>query len=104
MANRAEDYLIDSFQLKTPPGASYVADRRSCSYFTDGSNIYQAGSGTRVIRINLTGDSWLDPSTVRLHFRLANTDSNSLHHLRTIGGPWSFFFPKGEVFSRRHAS
>ena len=91
MANRAEDYLIDSFQFKIPPGASYVADRKSCSYFTAGSNIYQAGSGTRVIRINLTGDGWLDPSTVRLHFRLTNTDSSNLHNLRTIGGPWSFF-------------
>ena len=91
MANRAEDYLADSFQFKIPPGASYVTDRRSCSYFTAGSNLYQAGSGDRVIRINLTGDGWLDPSTVRLHFRLTNTDSNSLHNLRTIGGPWSFF-------------
>ena len=55
MANSAEDYLIDSFQFKIPPGASYVTDRRSCSYFTAGSSIYQAGSGTRVIRINLAG-------------------------------------------------
>ena len=93
MANSAEDYLIDSFQFKIPPGASYVTDRRS-SYLTAGSSIYQAGSGTRVIRINLTGDGWLDPSTVRLHFRLTNTDSNSLHqkkdNWRTLG-----FFPKG---------
>ena len=91
MASSAEDYLSDSFHFKNPHGASYVTDRRSCSYFTAGSNMYQAGSGTRAIKLNLTGDGWLDPNTVRLHFRLTNTDSNNLHHLRTIGGPWSFF-------------
>ena len=50
MAKSAEDYLIDSFQFKIPPGASYVTDRRSVSYFTAGSNIYQAGSSTTAIR------------------------------------------------------
>ena len=44
VANIAEDYLIESFQFKIPPGASYVADRRTVSYFTAGSNIYTAGS------------------------------------------------------------
>ena len=91
VANRAEGYLIVSFQFKIHPGASYVTDRRSCSFFTAGSNIYQAGSGTRVMRINVTGDGWLDPSTVRLHLKLTNNDSNQYHYLRTIGGPWSFF-------------
>ena len=67
IANSAEDLLIDSFQFKIPPGATYVTDRRSVSYFTSSSNTYQPGSGTRVIRLNITGDGWLDPSTVRLH-------------------------------------
>ena len=67
MANTAEDLLIDSFQFKIPPGASYVTDRRTISYFTAGSNIYQSGSGTKIIRINLTGDGWLDPTSIRLH-------------------------------------
>ena len=53
MANTAEYLLIDSFQLKIPPGASYVANRRTISYFTAGSNICQSGSCTKIIRINL---------------------------------------------------
>ncbi len=89
--NSAEDLLIDSFQFKVPPGASYVTDRRSVSYFTAGSNIYQSGSGTKIIRINITGDGWLDPSTVRLHYTLVNNSSVTNARLRTIGGPWSFF-------------
>ena len=38
MANTAEDLLVDSFQFKIPPGASYVTDRRTISYMTAGSN------------------------------------------------------------------
>jgi hypothetical protein len=91
MANTAEDLLIDSFQLKIPPGASYVTDRRAISYFTASSNIYQSGSGTKIIRINLTGDGWLDPSSIRLHYTLVNNDTGAGKFLRTVGGPWSFF-------------
>ena len=63
IASSAEDLLIDSFQIKILPGASCVTNRRSCSYFTAGSNIYQSGSGARgarVLRVNITGDGWLD--------------------------------------------
>ena len=91
MANSAEDYLIESFQFKIPPGASYVTDRRTVSYFTAGSNIYTSNGGTKVIRINLTGGGWLDPGSIRLHYTLVNTSTNATSNLRTIGGPWSFF-------------
>ena len=74
-ANTAEDLLIDSFQFKIPQGASYVTDRRTISYFTAGSNIYQSGAGTKIVRINLTGDGWLDPGSIRLHYTLVNNDT-----------------------------
>ena len=53
--------------------------------------MYTSNGGTQVIRINLTGDGWLDPGSVRLHYTLVNKDSTSTNNLRTIGGPWSFF-------------
>jgi hypothetical protein len=53
LANSTEDYLIDSFQFKIPPGASYVTDRRSVSFFCAGSSIYQSTSGAKVIRLAL---------------------------------------------------
>ena len=87
MANSAEDYLIESFQFKIPPGASYVTDRRTVSYFTAGSNIYTSNGGPQVIRINLTGDGWLDPGNIRLHYTLVNTDSTPTNNSRTISGP-----------------
>ena len=90
MANSAEDYLTDSFQFKIPPGASYVTDRRSVSYFTAGSNVYTSNSGAKVTRINLTSrDGLLDPGSTRLHYTLAKSDNASTSYLRTSGGPWS---------------
>jgi hypothetical protein len=91
MANSVEDYLIDGLSFKLNPGASYVSDRRSVSYFPAGSNIYQSGSGARVIRMNLTGEGWLDPSTVRLTYTLVNNESTEAKYLRVISGPWGFF-------------
>ena len=60
-------------------------------YFTAGSNIYQSGSGARVIRINLTGEGWLDPCAVRLSYTLVHNDGASNHVLCPLSGPWSFF-------------
>ena len=73
------------------PGASYVVDRRSVTYHPQGSNIYKVGAGTKLIRILLTGDNWLDPSTLRVMFNLNNDDSGLGKALRPIGGPWRFF-------------
>ena len=55
-------------------------------FFTAGSNVYSSGSGARVIRIMVTGDGWLDPSTVRLGFTLFNNDNNAAHMLRPLSG------------------
>ena len=89
MVNGVEDYLIEGLSFKLQPGASYVTDRRSVSYFPAGSNVYVAQTGTRVIRINLTGEGWLDPSTVRLMMTVRNT--NGARVLVPLSGGWSFF-------------
>ena len=89
MVNSVEDYLIEGLSFKLQPGASYVTDRRSVSFFPAGSNVYVAQTGTRVIRINLTGEGWLDPSTVRLLFTLRNNDGAKV--LIPLSGGWSFY-------------
>ena len=91
MANSVEDYLIDGLSFKLQPGASYVSDRRSVNFFAAGSNVYTSSSGARVIRINLTGDGWLDPQTVRVSYTLVNNDAAQNHVLRPITGGWGFF-------------
>jgi len=93
IAQSAEDHLIDALSFKLRPGASYITNRRSVTYFPQGGNDYSP-NGVRVIRLMLTGDSWLDPSTIRLMFDLNNTATTTGGNnplLRTIGGPWSFF-------------
>ncbi len=92
IANSIDDKLIDSLSFKAPPGASYVTDRRSVTYHPQGSNIYTTGAGTKLFRILLTGDSWLDPSTFRVMFDVRNTETtDATKKLRCLGSPWSFF-------------
>ena len=71
MANSVEDYLIDGLSFKLNPGASYVADRRRVSHFPSGSNIYQFGSGARVIRVNLTWGGLVRPFYGSSHLHIA---------------------------------
>ena len=66
MANGVEDKLIDGISFKMQPGASYVIERKSVTYRPQGSNVYTTTAGTKLIRILLTGDNWLDPSTLRI--------------------------------------
>jgi hypothetical protein len=93
IANGIEDKLIDGLSFRLNPGASYVTDRRSVTFHPQGSNIYTPGAGTKLIRIVLTGDSWLDPSTFRVMFNLVNEEALDAtpNMLRPIGGPWGFF-------------
>ena len=92
IANSVEDKLIDGLSFKMQPGASYVIDRKSVTYHPQGSNIYEPGAGTKLIRILLTGDNWLDPSTLRVMFSVNNREAaGSNRALRVMSGPWSFF-------------
>ena len=88
-AQSVEDYLIDGLSFKLRPGASYITNRRSVSYFPQGGNQYSP-NGVKVIRIMLTGDSWIDPSTIRVMFNLVN-DGTANQLLYPVSGPWCFF-------------
>ena len=90
VANSVEDRLVDGLSFQLQPGASYVTERKSVTYHPQGSNIYST-SGTKLIKLLLTGDQWLDPSTFRIMFDLQNNEtlaSNKL--LRPLGGPHTF--------------
>ena len=53
-----------------------------------GSNIYAPNQGTKVVKLFINGDGWLDPSTFKIQFDVRNLETQPL---RTISGPWSFF-------------
>ena len=62
--------LVGGLNYKLKPGASYVTSRRSVSYFAQGGNQYSPN--VKVMKFNLTGDQWMDPSTFRVMFQLNN--------------------------------
>ena len=70
-ANSVDDALIGGLSYKLKSGASYVTNRRSVSYFAQGGNQYSP-NGVKVMKFNLTGNDWLDPSTFRVMFQLNN--------------------------------
>ena len=76
-AQSVDDALIGGLSYKLKPGASYVTNRRSVSYFAQGGNGYKP-SGVRVMKFHLTGDQWMGPSTFRVAFQLNNLDYSSI--------------------------
>ncbi len=93
IANGVEDVLIQGLSYKLKHGSSYIQERKSSTYHPAGSNIHST-QGTKLIKISLTGDHFLDPSTFRIMFDLVNTDQTEgagLTEVRPVGGPWSFF-------------
>ena len=88
VANSVEDVLVDGLSFKLRPGASYINERKSVTYHPQGSNIYST-NGTKLIKILVSGDSWMDPSTFRTQYNLVNNDATLAHVLRPLGGPGS---------------
>eukprot|EP00972_Heterocapsa_arctica_P028210 4150799-Heterocapsa_arctica.AAC.1 len=75
-----EDSLVGPLSFRLKEGASYVTNRRSVSYFAQGSNSYSP-VGVKVIKINLnSSDSWLDPSTLRVHMQFNNDAPGTAEH------------------------
>ena len=101
-ANSIEDQLVDNLQYRLQPGASYFTDRKSVSYFPQGGNDYKP-NGVKVIKFVLTGNDWLDPSTVKFQFQINNIAAAGnaatlptggtiqLPVLMPLSGPFCFF-------------
>ena len=77
MANSVEDYLTEGLSFRLSPGASYILNRRSCTWYTSGAQSYVSGQGARVIRLQINGDGWVDPNSIRLLFTIKNTGINN---------------------------
>ena len=90
IASSVEDVLIPGLSYKLKNGSSYIQERKSSTYHPAGSNIYST-NGTKLIKISLTGDHFLDPSTFRIMFDLVNMDSTEAKELRPLGGPMVIF-------------
>ena len=68
----SEDSLLQSLSFDLPPTTSYVQQRRLVSYYPSGASTFQP-DGVNVARFVLIGNGWLDPSSLRITGKLANT-------------------------------
>ena len=96
-AQSIDDALIGGLSYKLKPGASYVTNRRSVSYVASGGNTYSP-NGVKVMKFNLTGDQWLDPSTFRVAFQLNNNNGVNANGFLIMVQPLSW---NPAVFFRR---
>lgn len=83
-----EDSLIDQLSFKLPSTASYAQERRLVSAYPSGASTFSP-DGVRVARFVITSENWLDPSTLRLAFKIKNTHPTRV--MRLVSGPWCLF-------------
>lgn len=84
-----EDSLLESLSFDLPPSSSYVQQRRLVSYYPSGASTFSP-SGVRVCRFTIGGgDGWLDPQSLRVYAKLANTHGSTA--LQLAGGPHCLF-------------
>ena len=70
----SEDQLLSSLQFKLPPSASYIQERRLVSWYPSGASTFSP-TGVREARFSITGDSWLDPASLRVNLKLRNNNA-----------------------------
>ena len=73
IAAHGSDTLIDQLSFQLPEQSTYARERRLVSIQPTGANKFSP-QGNTVATFSLTSqDSWLDPSSLRLQFRIRNT-------------------------------
>ena len=77
-AQAVEDVLHESLSFKLRPSASYVIDRKFVTFWPQGSSEYKVTGGVKVMKINMNGSDWLDPSSIKLHFHVKNDGADNL--------------------------
>jgi hypothetical protein len=90
-----EDALIESLSFRLPNSANFINDRRSVTFFPTGGNEFSP-FGTKIIKFMIAGTVWLDPSTVRVQFKLSNMDPDG-----NSEGALQLFSPLPSQFFRR---
>jgi hypothetical protein len=75
----AEDKLLDSLHFAGKTSASYVTERRSCSFAPQAASNFTP-QGVRLMRFNLADQNgWLLGNTLRLVFTIHNATANALN-------------------------
>ena len=95
LAMAGEAPLSDSLSFTLPPASTSVVDRRQTvrAYPTSASTL--TPPGTRVCRLRLGGDDFVDSSSIRLQFTINNKSADKV--LTPLSGPWGCW---SQVFLR----
>ena len=84
---------------KTYNVMDHIDSSRSVEYQAVGSNIYTSTSGARIVKFRLSDDrAWLDPTSVRIQYKITNKTSDideDLYPLESHG-----FFTRLRIMSR----
>ena len=88
LVQSSEDSLIHMLNFKNPNTASFVTDRHEASWAASGSNIYDGDLGVKTLRFNITGQTFSDPASLMIQFKVR---SKIATNLKPLTGPWSFF-------------
>ena len=91
IASASEEALINPLNFESPKTASYITSRRSVTFHPQGGSRYHATEGAQVISFLLTGNEWLDCSTLRIMFDIVNNDVLGGENLYPVGGCHGFF-------------
>ncbi len=83
----SNDSLIHMLNFRSPDTASFVVDRHEANWAASGSNIYDSDLGVKTIRLNLTGQTFFDPGSLMIQFKVRSKIASDL---KPLTGPWSF--------------
>ena len=90
----SEEQLVESLDFSAlKPSANYVTNRRSTQYYPQGQSTFSAANGANVARITLGGSdgSWIDPSTLRICWRVHNLNTSSTQgYIQPVAGSHCF--------------
>jgi hypothetical protein len=92
----SEEQLLKSLQfgLGDKPSSNYITSRRLTQFYPSGASTFTS-NGVRVVRITVSGEGWLDPSTILLQFQLQNLDGahplGNFTFMAKYGTPAVFF-------------
>ena len=86
--NSLDDYLFDGLSFKLAETATSVTSRRSCTFHAQGGNIYTPTNGTKLIKLLISGNDLLGPSTSCIMCFAIRIDGIGNQQMIPIGGPW----------------
>ena len=76
-----------SYELPAPSTA--VVDRKQHVRAYPSSASSLTSTGTKTCRIRIGGDDWVDPSSMRLSYKITNATND--RYLRPLTGPWALW-------------